>query len=65
MRCNLHIVCDRCRMVVKHAFKDCDGTTGGYYEVKGQWKKFGNPGERFLCDACMHRDTRYQAVYGN
>lgn len=36
MRCNLHIVCDRCRMVVKHAFKDCDGTTGGYYEVKGQ-----------------------------
>ena len=61
----IHIVCDRCKQEVKDAMKSCDGTTAGYYEVgKGQWWKFANAGEKYVCDACMFKDSRYIAVYG-
>lgn len=61
----LHIVCDRCKQVVPDAARECGGTTCGYYDVeRGQWKKYADPGEKYLCDACMHQDSRYQAVYG-
>lgn len=65
MIARLHIICDRCHQVVKDAMKECSGTTAGYYEVeRGAWRKFSNPGEKYLCDACMFRDDRYIAVYG-
>lgn len=61
----IHIVCDRCHQEVKDAAKDCNGTTGGYYEVeRGPWWKFANPGEKYLCDACMFADARYISAYG-
>ena len=62
---NLYIVCDRCSQIVPDAAKSCDGTTCGYYEVAGgTWHRFSNAGEKYLCDACMFSDPRYQAVYG-
>ncbi len=62
----LHIVCDRCKQVVKDAMKECSGSTAGYYEISGgRWGTVpANEGEKYLCDACMHGDPRYQAVYG-
>jgi len=35
-------------------------TAGYYYD----WPKMMNPGELFVCDACMWVDPRYIAVYG-
>ena len=61
----IYIVCDRCKQEVRDAVKDCNGTTGGYYEVEsGQWRKFANAGEKYVCDACMFQDERYTKVYG-
>lgn len=59
--------CSRCKMdlfdlLMRNSTK---GMTVGYYEVKeGQWARFANPGERYLCDACMWKDPRYIEVYG-
>lgn len=65
MSARQHIVCDRCKSVVRNAMKDCSGCTGGYYEVaQGYWHQFANPGETYLCDPCMFADERYRAVYG-
>lgn len=65
MYVRLHITCDRCQKIVQDAMKGCDGTTCGYYEVKhGSWRRFCNEGEKYICDACMHSDARYQEVYG-
>lgn len=65
MLIRIHIVCSRCRKVVIDAAKECNGTTAGYYEVaRGQWRKFANVGEQYLCDACMFADPRYIAIYG-
>lgn len=38
--------------------------TVGYYDAKG-WPQFANPGEVFICDACMWEDPRYIAIYGH
>lgn len=64
MIARLYIVCDRCKQEVRDAVKACDGTTGGYYEVeRGRWRKFANPGEKYVCDVCMFRHERYIKVY--
>ena len=60
----LHIVCDRCKQVVKGAAKDCGGCTAGYYEVQhGFFSKYASEGERYICDACMQADPRYKEDY--
>ncbi|MDO8357290.1 MAG: hypothetical protein Q7U76_12945 [Nitrospirota bacterium] len=64
MMISLHIVCDRCKQVVKDAGKECGGCTAGYYEVQhGSWRKYANAGEVYVCDACMHIDPRYKNDY--
>jgi len=37
--------------------------TAGYY-VASAWQKCANPGEVYICDACMWADPRYIADYG-
>lgn len=64
MLIKLHIVCDRCNQVVKHAAKDCGGYTAGYYEVAdGFWHKFAKEGEVRLCDRCMWSDPKYRELF--
>lgn len=63
------VVCDRCeREIDGMIFKDDAGRTigtAGFYEVRdGIWSQYANEGERWLCDCCMQKDTRYQADYG-
>lgn len=40
------------------------GTIGYYEVVSGYWSQFADPGEKYLCDACVWSDPRYIAVYG-
>ncbi len=67
-RCNKVDVaeCSRCKADLSELWKvSTKDMTVGYYEVReGPWAKFANPGERYLCDACMWKDPRYIAVYG-
>ena len=66
--CNLFDVaeCSRCKADLTTLMKaSLPDMTVGYYVVKsGDWAKFANEGERYLCDACMWKDLRYIAVYG-
>jgi hypothetical protein len=60
--------CSRCRMPIKD-FAPADpetGVTHGYYDVReGRgWEEFSKPGEKFVCDDCMHRHPIYFARYG-
>lgn len=60
----MELQCSRCKKNVVSALKMPD-FTGGYYEVaQGEWSKYANPGEVYLCDPCMHSEPRYRAVYG-
>jgi hypothetical protein len=60
------VTCDRCRKIVQ-GFRG-HGCTSGFYERDGHpstgWGRFMNDGENRLCDACMHADPRYLALYG-
>ncbi len=58
-------VCSRCNKDTGSPLLD-GGMTAGYYHVEGTngWGQFANPGEVFICDACMWADPRYIAVYG-
>ncbi|MDB4871972.1 MAG: hypothetical protein JWL97_2976 [Gemmatimonadales bacterium] len=60
--------CSRCKKPIKD-FAPADRETGvtmGYYDVRGDsdWAIFAKPGERFICDDCMHRHPLYAARYG-
>lgn len=58
------VKCDRCHQQIDGM--RTDGLTAGFYEVEhGQgFGKYTNPGERIICDRCMHTDPRYIADYG-
>lgn len=58
------VICSRCRKVV-HGVRS-EGFTGGFYDVGrgGTWRAFARPGEKRLCDSCMHGSAEYQIVYG-
>jgi hypothetical protein len=57
------VSCCRCHREI-HGIQNEHGT-GGFYAVGiGQWATMSNPGEKIVCDSCMHRDLRYIAVYG-
>jgi hypothetical protein len=64
------VVCDRCKATVEGL--RTMRFTGGFYEVQADlrtlditsWSRYANPGEKIVCDACMHADPRYIAVYG-
>lgn len=58
------ITCSRCGQPVDSA-PPCPSRpfTAGYY-VAAAWADFANPGEEYICDACMFADPRYIAVYG-
>jgi hypothetical protein len=63
---NQEIVCDRCGAIIEDGFRDESGMTAGFYDVTGTaFKGFANPGEKDVCDNCMHKDPRYIAEYGN
>jgi hypothetical protein len=57
--------CDRCLRNVSNSRLPDGGMTAGYYVVTGQsgWAEFANPGEQYVCDACMWSDPRYAASY--
>ena len=58
------LICDRCGKDVPEAFI-AETVSGGIYDVSsGYWSNYANPGERLVCDACMHADQRYRAIYG-
>lgn len=64
------ITCDRCGATVD-GFEDTlpvpgvpQKYTAGFYDVSGgYWAKFARGGEKKVCDACMHADPDYQAIY--
>jgi hypothetical protein len=60
------VVCDRCLKTID-GLESVDGSnitaTGGYYK-RAAWKKFMDDNESIVCDACMHTDSRYLAIYG-
>lgn len=70
---NVTVTCDRCKQQIDGIREPADpatgfvGATGGFYETGNPegWGKYADPGERIVCDACMHADPRYIAVYGD
>lgn len=57
------MLCNRCQKPFMGS--NFLGVTCGYYDTHcGEWAKFANPGEKVVCDGCMHSDPRYIAVYG-
>ncbi len=67
-RCNKFDVaeCSRCKEDLSELMRASrpDMTVGFYQVNEGQWVAFANEGERYLCDACMWKDPRYIAEYG-
>jgi len=55
--------CSRCRRVIADFQPPAGGVTFGYYLAEA-WPKFANPGDVYICDACMWADPRYVAAYG-
>jgi hypothetical protein len=60
--------CDRCKNPIRD-FAPPDpetGVTAGYYDVTegSGWEIFSKPGEKIVCDDCMHRHPIYAARYG-
>lgn len=58
------IMCDRCKKTVEGLHIMGSGTAGFYQVSSGTWAQFANPDELVICDACMWRDPRYIADYG-
>jgi hypothetical protein len=64
------VVCDRCDKIIEGI--RTPHFTGGFYEISydlpnlkaSSWRPYVNAGEHIVCDACMHSDPRYIAVYG-
>jgi hypothetical protein len=57
------IRCDRCKQIIDGAVVE-SRFSSGVYVIPTMWEDFANPGEQFVCDACMWADPRYVAVYG-
>ena len=57
------IDCSRCGRIIESPSPEPGECTAGYYVASG-WPQFANPGEVYICDACMWADPRYIAVYG-
>jgi hypothetical protein len=58
-------VCSRCHRPIVGFTPPAEGRmTAGYY-VASAWRKYANPGEVYICDACMWDDPRYIADYGS
>lgn len=55
--------CDRCQRGFKGSATEF--FTAGFYLSSPYWEEFCNPGERIVCEPCMHSDYRYIAVYGD
>jgi uncharacterized protein (DUF736 family) len=56
--------CSRCAEAIPDFAPPVDGEmTAGYY-IAAAWQKYANPGEVYVCDACMWSDPRYVADYG-
>lgn len=62
---NVTIICDRCKQSVEGY--EGQEATGGFYGMggPGPWAKYARPGERRICDACMHADEGYIRDYGD
>ena len=64
------LTCDRCAGTSEVCdYYEADGSlfaTGGYYRLDNLegWGRFARPGESRICDACMHAEPGYIAVYG-
>jgi hypothetical protein len=59
-----HDHCSRCQKDIG-VYDPAERFTSGYYVVtEGYWSRFANPGEVFLCDACMWSDPIYRAERG-
>jgi hypothetical protein len=56
-------ICSRCKQPIRDFEPPSEGMTAGYYVAAG-WEKYCNPGEVYVCDACMWKDPRYLADYG-
>ena len=58
------VICDRCKRSIEGL--RTGSATGGFYDIEagGWWAGFADPGEKNVCDDCMHSDPRYVAVYG-
>lgn len=63
---SVRMECDRCGKYLGRLDYEGESYTAGYYIVYGEspWAKYAAEGERYLCDACMWADARYQRVYG-
>lgn len=66
----VQIVCDRCKKTIDGIIADVPATgipnryTGGFYDLTGgYWGKFARPGEKNICDECMHGDPEYKKLY--
>lgn len=57
-------VCSRCDKPIKDFRPPDGGMTAGYYLASG-WKRYANPGETYICDACMWSDPAYIVDYGH
>jgi len=56
--------CSRCQLDLSSlAAVSGNGMTVGYYNADG-WVGFCDPGEKYICDACMFKDPRYIKIYG-
>lgn len=56
--------CSRCNKDISElVVHNSEGMTMGYYGA-ADWSAFSNPGEIYICDACMFQDPRYITVYG-
>jgi hypothetical protein len=55
--------CSRCGKIIDSPPPEPSEMTAGYYIAAGH-QQFANPGEVYVCDACMWADPRYIAVHG-
>jgi hypothetical protein len=59
------VECSRCHAKLDVDYSPDDAFTCGFYAVAvGVWSQFANPGEVFLCDACMWSGPLYISIYG-
>lgn len=56
--------CSRCHLPISgFVAPESVGFTAGYY-VATAWPSFADPGDTYICDACMWSDPRYIRIYG-
>ncbi len=57
------IICDRCKKEIQGYIEEGVATSKFYDVSPGAWDEFAYPGEKYVCDECMHRDPRYHKAY--